>query len=222
MAQIIAANDSNINSQITFVNEVTARLPNSLSKLQSKILKFYAIKRSEGIDRPDYSRAELSIRLGNVHVDYISRTLSELEALGYMASLHGGSRNKKRWITWEGLCVLEGIPSGQMSDQKDPYTNISLIQDPDHEIKELEQPEIVDNKSEPDLNERLNIVLDEQRIPYHQRTTIKNAINRSQLSEESIKALADRIEWIMRNKSIQSKSAYFLKSIQNEERLLND
>ncbi len=219
MTQSIAANDENINSQTTFINRLTTRKYNLLSSFQKALLYFYYQLRLSGIAESDYSRKELSIRLGGKHVDYISRTLAELEALSLLDSKPHGSRNKKRWITYEAFSMLENIRSGQMSDQIDVIPYIDLKDQGSRDInnlKILKGEQICGQPKETDLNEKLNTILAEQRISHQDRTTIKNAINRTLLSEEARLDFASKIGWVMKRKRIQSPRAYFLKALQNE------
>lgn len=216
MQEIIASNDRNYNSLSSESILTTTNLPS----FHLKLLIFYYVLRINGIDKADYSRPELAQRFKRSQA-YISTCLNELEAWGFMASSPHGSRFKRRWITFEGFSMLEGLPQHQIQHQikSIPYIDLLRSEIRDNlKILKVAQSCGKLKKSPPVFN--FEQAVNNQDMALHEKTIIKHALNRSQITPDAISRLINRVGWVFNNRPIQSKRAYFLKAIQNEERFL--
>lgn len=209
MEKIIAANDPLINSTSSESILTTTNLPS----FHLKILVFYYVLRISGIDKPDYSRTELAQRFKRSE-SYLSTCLNELEAWGLMASDPHGSAKKKRWITYAGFSMLERQPQHQIQHQINAIPYIDLLRSEIREdLKILKGPQNCEQPEEPEETQEIKpagLIME---------PIMTTALNRSHLSEERKKELKARVAIAMKENSIQSKRAYFLKALQNEERI---
>jgi hypothetical protein len=204
---------------------LAARSIHLLPAIGLKLLRLFYEDRLLGAEKSNRSLKELAQRFG-VRPDYISKQLCHLHELGFLDGDPHGRSFKRRWITYEAFYQLDVLSTNQCTNQISPIL-IRSLQDLDkRSILDIEEQQnsgqlpIEDEIIDIDTlnNNLLNSTFEQIKMPYHARTTIKNTLSRSQLASGETFYLLERVSRGSRQNSIKAPLAYFLKSIQNEEK----
>jgi hypothetical protein len=220
MAQIITNETQVVNNysalsgfKATPLDDVPSNQPHHyLSKLEKALLNFHYDLRSQGFEETDYSLEEYAVRF-KCHVVYISRSLSTLEEYGYMGSRHGGSTNKKRWITYEAFSMLENQRLRQKLNQNESTHYIDLSDQRSDQLKIIEEAQ---NCGKPNIEEQLTTFLEEERVSPSERMRIKKAIKTAPIGPVRRESLIRRVIQVGKKSFIGNKLAYFLEAVRNE------
>lgn len=227
--KIISQNEGTINSsnQKSFsIDPVDSNSENKspryikpyLSRTQKDLLKFYRDLHLQGFQLSDYPLEFLAIRFQKT-IPYISSSLAELEEHGYMGSRHRGQNNKERWITYEGICLLDGEHLNQILNQKEDIPYIYLPDQEKDKIKILKEEQ---NCGQLSLEQQLDSYLDRENTPFTLKNRIKRAIRSTPIGPQRRESVIYRVLKIARTVKIHNKLAYFLKALQKELDDLND
>lgn len=227
--KIISQNEGTINSSnqksfsidpvgLNSQNKPHRYIKRYVCKTQKDILKFFVILLSQGIKISDYPLQFYATRFKRT-VPYISSLLAELEEYGYMGSRHRGQNNKERWITYEGICLLEGEHLNQILNQDEDIPYIYLPDQGEDNIKILKQEQ---NCGQLSLEQQLDSYLDSENTPPTIKNRIKKSIRSTPIGPQRRESVIYRVLKVAKTVKIHNKLAYFLKALQKELDDLND
>lgn len=169
----------------------------------------------------------------NVHPVTIRKAYSYLNQIGFAISkARGKGRPSKRWITPEGYTFLanellhyklhyqSATPYIYLSKEKE--TDLNLIE----EQQGCEQNDLIeDTYHDLEPKERIERLFDEHQIPLDHKISIRNAFNRSHLSEGRKKELLHRLDRAFKNHGLRlnlgrigNYRSYMLTALANEEK----
>lgn len=221
-----------LTSYNSLLSESSGQITNyfKLPRLHKQLLALYYDARLAGHEFADYSCLELALRFRRSR-QYISTTLAELEAWGWLQSSPHGSRSKHRWITLGAFIILDNLPRHQTRHQNQDILYIDLSkreENKDYILKgeltcgKIESAPPSDCRQHPSfdlpLEQQMDKFLEKSKIGHKDRADIKKRFKQAQMGSQRKKSLMARVVYTLIKKPVLSVKSYVLGAIAKEEK----